>query len=218
VARAFAAEGDRLALLARRAEELEALVAGLPGGDRDRYLPLAVDLTSATDAGRAAATVRERLGPAEVLLHLVGVYKDGTGVDPASAETLPFVIDVNFWTAAHALRAFLPQVTAGGRGRIVTVSSVFAQAPTAGSAAYAAAKAALEALTLGLARQVAGSGTTANVIVVRSIKSAAARAAATGREAAAWTTPEEVAAAMRWLCSDEAAAVNGVRLPLYGRG
>ena len=87
VAARFAADGDRLALIARSGEEVEALAATLPGG-RDRHLGIAADLGSADATKAAAATIRERLGAAAVLLQLVGGYAGGTPfVDGTDGET-----------------------------------------------------------------------------------------------------------------------------------
>jgi NAD(P)-dependent dehydrogenase (short-subunit alcohol dehydrogenase family) len=78
------------------------------------------------------------------------------------------------------------------------------------------AKAASDALILALADEVRGTGVTANLIVVDSIDTPEARGAAPKKGRS--TPAEEIAAALLYLCSDEAAAINGARLPLTGRG
>ena len=77
VAHAFADEGARCALLARDEGACIGLAMSLPGATR-RHLPLSADLGSAAAASAAAGSVREKLGPASVLLHLVGGYAGGT--------------------------------------------------------------------------------------------------------------------------------------------
>src|SRR5262245_52928780 len=206
VARRFAGSGARLALLARSDEEVANLAADLPGGS-DRHLGLAVDLADASSAADAAARVRERLGPASVLLHLVGGYAGGTPFVDGTDDEWRHLIDLNLWTTVHAIRAFLPDVIAAESGRVVTMSVFVAAAPTPKHAAYAATKAAVEALTISVGRDLAGTSATSNVIVVRSI----------GDEKPTDTRPEEIAAAMSWLCSPEAGAVNGQRIVLHGR-
>jgi 3-oxoacyl-[acyl-carrier protein] reductase len=84
-------------------------------------------------------------------------------------------------------------------------------------AAYSVAKAAGETLLRTLAREVSGSGVTVNVLVGRMIDTDHVRETAPSPKNAPWTTPEEVAAAMRFLCSDEAAAITGARIALDGR-
>ncbi|MDQ3929289.1 MAG: SDR family oxidoreductase, partial [Chloroflexota bacterium] len=81
---------------------------------------------------------------------------------------------------------------------------------------YVAGKAAQEALILTLARELAGSGVTANILQVRTIDTKHERDAQKTSKNANWTTPEEIASAVLYLCSNEAHVVNGARIPLYG--
>jgi NAD(P)-dependent dehydrogenase (short-subunit alcohol dehydrogenase family) len=206
VARRFAGDGARLALLARDEESCIGLAMSLPGGAR-RHRGVPVDLSVAASAVAAADIVRERLGPPSVLLHLVGGYAGGTPFLEGTDDEWAHLLDLNLWSTVHAIRAFLPDVIAAGHGRIVTVSTFVAATPTPKHAAYAASKAAVEALTISVARDLAGTTATSNVVVIRAI----------GDEKPTETRAEEIAAAMAWLCSPEAGAVNGQRIPLIGR-
>jgi NAD(P)-dependent dehydrogenase (short-subunit alcohol dehydrogenase family) len=206
VAAGFAEAGARLALLDQSEDGVANLVATLPGGP-SRHLAIGVDLGSAELATAAAGTVRDRLAPASVLLQLVGGYTGGRPFVENDDEELASQLNLNLWTTAHAVRAFLPDIAAAENGRIVTVSTFVAQAPTAKHAAYAASKAAVEALTISVARDLAGTSATANVVVLRSI----------GDEKPTDQRPDEIAAAMLWLCSAEAGATNGQRINLFGR-
>lgn len=206
VTRAFAQAGDRLALLGRRAEVLEHLAASLPGGSA-RHLPVPVDLGDAQATLAAAERVQAELGAATVLLHLAGGYRGGLGLVEAAAEEWEAMLAVNLWPTVHVLRVFLPQIRTAEHGRIVTVSTPFARAPLATGAAYSATKAAVEAITLSVARELSGTTATANVILVRTIGDAKPH----------HTRPAEIAAALRWLCSPDAGVVNGQLVPLLGR-
>ena len=168
VAARFAEAGARLALIARSADEVEALAAELPGGT-ERHLGVEVDLGNAEATTAAAAKVRERLGPAAVLLHLVGGYAGGTPFAETDDAAWAHLLDLNLWSTIHAVRAFLPDIAAAPAGRVVTVSTFVAAAPTPKHAVYAASKAAVEALTISVARDLAGTTATANVVVLRSI-------------------------------------------------
>lgn len=202
----FAETGARLALLARSEEEVAALASELPGG-LDRHAGLAADLGDAASARAAAAAVRDRLGPAAVLLQLVGGYAGGTPFVDGDDEEFRHLLDLNLWSTIHAVRAFLPDVIAAEHGRIVTVSTYVAATPTPKHAAYVATKAAVEALTISVARDLAGTSATANVVVLRAI----------GDEKPTEQRPEEIAAVMAFLCSPEAGTINGQRIPLIGR-
>jgi len=206
VARRFAEDGARLALLARDEENCIGLAASLPGGmQRHRGVP--VDLSDAESAAAAADSIRERLGPASVLLHLVGGYFGGTPFVDTTDDDWRGQIELNLMSTIHAVRVFLPDISAASNGRVVAVSTPVAGAPTPGHAAYAATKAAVEALIMSVGRDLAGTTATANVLLVRAI----------GDEKPNQTRPEELAATMAWLASAEAGAVNGQRIPVLGR-
>ena len=206
VVRRFADAGARIALLDRDDERCIGLAMSLPGGPK-RHLGVPVDLNDAVSAGAAADTVRERMGPASILLHLVGGYAGGTPFVEGDDEEFRHMLDLNLWTTIQAIRAFLPDIAAAEHGRIVTVSTFVAASPTPKHAAYAASKAAVEALTISVARDLAGTTATANVVVLRAI----------GKDKPTDQRPEEIAAAMAWLCTPEAGTINGQRIPLIGR-
>ncbi len=126
------------------------------------------------------------------------------------------MLQQHLWTTFYVAQAFVPHLVANGWGRIMAVSSPTATRPAAKSAPYAAGKAAQEALLLTLAQELAGSGVTANLLVVRAIDTQHRRDSERTAETANWTTPEEIASAIVYLCSDAAGVVNGARMPLYG--
>ena len=206
VAERFAADGARLALLARDEESCVGVAMALPGGIR-RHRGIPVDLSDRVSATAAADTVREKLGPPRVLLHLVGNYAGGVPFGEFPLDEWHRLIDVNLISTIHATRAFLPDIRAAEHGRIITMSTPLATAPVTNVAGYAATKAAVESLTMSIAKELAGTTATANVVLVRTI----------GDEKPTQTRPEEIAAAMLWLCSPAAGPINGQRIPLVGR-
>ena len=206
VAERFAAEGATLALLARDEESCIGVAMGLPGGiQRHRGFP--VDLSDPESATAAADAVREKLGPPHVLLHLVGNYAGGVPFDEFALDEWHRLLDVNLMSTVHAARAFLPDIRAARNGRLITMSTPLATAPPTNVAAYAATKAAVESLTMSIAKELGGTTATANVVLVRTI----------GDAKPTYTAPSDIAAAMLWLCSPEAGPINGQRIPLVGR-
>jgi NAD(P)-dependent dehydrogenase (short-subunit alcohol dehydrogenase family) len=103
-------------------------------------------------------------------------------------------------------RALVPHLVAGGWGRVIAISTPVAVTPTAKMAPHAIGKAAQEALPLTLAREVAGTGVTVNLLLVRKIDAEHARDRDPSPPRASWTTPEEIVAAIRYLCTDEPAS------------
>lgn len=214
---AFASEDTRLGLVGTDLGRLVDLAASI-GLAEDRWVPAVGDLRQPEEARAVAGAVVERFGRIDVLLHLVGGWAGGTAIvdlDPVQVREL---LDQHLWTTHNVVQAVTPGMVERGWGRVVAVSSPFAVDPAAKMGAYAVAKAAEEILLRTLAREVAGAGVTANVLAVRSIDARYEREASPTPRNAAWTTPEEIASVMLFLCSDAAAAVNGVRLPLDGRG
>jgi NAD(P)-dependent dehydrogenase (short-subunit alcohol dehydrogenase family) len=108
-------------------------------------------------------------------------------------------------------------MVAGGWGRVIAVSTPYAANPLGKGASYAIAKGAEETLLRALAREVASAGVTANLVVVKRIDVDHDREREPSPQNATWTTPEEIAVVMRFLCTDEAAAITGARIPLDGR-
>jgi NAD(P)-dependent dehydrogenase (short-subunit alcohol dehydrogenase family) len=213
----FAADGARLALVGRDAGRLRdvAHAASLADG---AWLPVVADLKDRAAASAAVAETEERLGPVDVLLHLVGGWAGGTAVADLDPDELARMIDQHVWTTLHLAAAVVPGMVERGFGRILAVSSPFAANPAPRGASYAVAKAGQEALLRTLARETAGTGVTANLVVVRTIDAEHQRDATPTAKNAAWTTPEEVADALAYLASPAAAAINGARVPLDGRG
>ncbi len=210
VARALASEGARLALLSTNEDKLEKLASALQLPD-DRVLTGAFDLTTAEGTKQAASAVIEKYGQVDILVHVVGGWTGGKRVVDTPAEDVSGMLNQHLWTTFYLAQALLPYLEANKWGRIVVVSSPFASKPPVELSAYVVGKAAQEALILSIAKESASAGVTANILQVKSI----AAANETPKKASA-TTPEDITAAILYLCSDEAGMVNGARLPLYG--
>jgi NAD(P)-dependent dehydrogenase (short-subunit alcohol dehydrogenase family) len=217
VAATFAADGARLGLAASHRDRLERLAADLALPE-DRWTPALGDLRDPSAARAAVAAVVDRFGRVDVLLHLVGGWAGGTAVVDLEPADVAAMLDPHLWMTLNVCQAVLPGMVERGWGRIVAVSSPFAANPSAKGGSYAIAKAAEETLVRTIAREVAATGVTANLLVVKAIDTAHARESDPTPKNAAWTTPEEIAATVRFLCSDEAGAINGARIALDGRG
>jgi len=205
--RLFAGAGARLALTARSPEALD----GLAGA-----LSLPADVTDAASVDELVGQTMAHLGRIDVLLHIAGGWRGGQTVAETALDDVDFLMALNFKSAFLLCRAVLPHLTAQGWGRIVAVGARTAVQPGRRSGAYAASKAALIALIESIAAEVKGKGVTANVVLPSTIDTPANRRAMPNADFAKWVPPEQIAAAMLYLCSDEAAPINGARLPLYG--
>ncbi len=212
----FAAAGAKLGLVGTAKTRLDELAAGLHL-DPDAWIGTKADLRRSADATRAVNEIAKRFGRVDVVLHLVGGWSGGTKIPALDPADLVKMLDQHVWTTLHIARAVVPGMVERGWGRFIAISATVALDGASGMAAYAVAKAGEEALLRTLAREVAGTGVTANVLVARKIDAAHQREKAPSPKNASWTTPEELVAAMRYLCSEEAGAVNGARIPFTGR-
>jgi NAD(P)-dependent dehydrogenase (short-subunit alcohol dehydrogenase family) len=185
-------------------------------GDQER-LPDSVeavyaDLSDPDDVGRA---VRIAAGddehPLRAVANLVGGFKDGQPVADTPLAEFEAQFELNVRPTYLVTQCALPRLVAAGGGAIVCVSSKAAFEPWAGGSGYAASKAAVAALARAVAKEHAGDGVRCNVIVPTMIDTPANRAANPG---AKMVPPERIANVIRFLCSDESAALNGAVVPV----
>jgi NADP-dependent 3-hydroxy acid dehydrogenase YdfG len=133
-ARAFAAEGHRLALLARRADRIQALAAELGNG----AIAISADVTDRDALAAAAERVKSELGGADILVNNAGVMLLAPFSSEQHAESRQMV-EVNLLGAMTATEVFLDQLRRDG-GDLVNISSVAGRTARAGNAGYAATK------------------------------------------------------------------------------
>ena len=133
-ARALAADGHRLALLARRADRIEALAEELGDG----AIAIAADVTDRGSIVAAASRVQDELGGADILVNNAGVMLLAPFSSDQQAE-IRQMVEVNLLGAITATEVFLDQLRDGG-GDLVNISSVAGRTARAGNAVYAATK------------------------------------------------------------------------------
>ncbi|MBW8011383.1 MAG: SDR family oxidoreductase [Chloroflexi bacterium] len=216
VTRVLAENGATLALLGRNQNKLDTLAAGLNLSD-DNLLTHPLDAGNHKSANQAVGAVVSKFGRAEILLHFVGGWVSGQSLINTPEADVVDMLDQHLWSTYHMTQAFLPHALENRWGRLVVVSSPNATHAAKHNTPYSVGKAAQEALVLTVAQEAEGSGVTANIIHVRNIDTEHKRSKDPAKYAG-WTSPEEIASAILYLCSSEGGMVNGIRLPLYGRG
>lgn len=173
------------------------------------------------DATRAALDGLLLDGPLQVVVNNAGIHDDAPMAGMSEAQWRR-VIDVSLHGFFHVTQPLLLPMARTRWGRIVSVSSVAAVLGNRGQTNYAAAKAALHGATRSLAREMASRGITANVVAPGVIAGRMADAAIPVEmvkqmvPAARAGTPDEVAALVKFLCSDAAGYINGQVIGVNG--
>lgn len=211
VVTAAASAGARLALVDVDASRLEPLRAAWPEAV---VAADSVDLLDGDAVDEYVAGLEERVGAVDTVWHLVGGWRGGTPFEEQPLADWALLHDLLVRSTVHVARAFTPALVSSGRGRFAIVSSPQATRPTSDNAAYAAMKAAAEAVVLALADRLSGAGGTANVVVVQGILTPAMREQQPGRVRPGLVGAEDIATALVYLAADASAAMNGQRLRL----
>jgi 3-oxoacyl-[acyl-carrier protein] reductase len=187
---------------------------------------LSADVADGAAADEMLARLTDELGPVLVLVNNAGMTADNLSMR-LSDEEWSRVLDVNLTGAFRLTRAALGPMMRQRFGRVINVSSVVGLRGNPGQANYAASKAGLIGFTRTVAAEVARRGVTVNAVAPGLIETELTRDftgnGANGSSvlleaipARRTGTPEEVAAAIRFLASDEAAYVTGAVLPIDG--
>lgn len=209
-AQAFAALGDRVAVTSR-------------SGSVEGFLTVKCDVTSADEVDAAFSEVEQQLGAPEVVVANAGVTRDGLSMKMTD-DAFTSVVDANLTGAFRVARRAIPKMMRARGGRLIFMSSVAGLTGSAGQVNYASSKAGLVGLARSLARELAPRNITANVVAPGPITTDMT-AALTDEQRAALVeavplarpgTPEEVAAAVTFLASPEAAYITGAVLPVDG--
>lgn len=210
-ARRFAALGDHVAVTYNSSP---------PPAD---VFGVACDVTDVASVDAAFAAVEEKFGPVEVLVSNAGITKDMLLLRMSESD-FSTVVDTNLTGAYRVAKRAAQGMLRARRGRIIFVGSVVGLLGSAGQANYAAAKAGLVGLGRSLARELASRSITVNVVAPGPVATDMIAALSEDRQAALsgavplgrMAAPEEIAGAIAFLASDDAAYITGAVLPVDG--
>jgi 3-oxoacyl-[acyl-carrier protein] reductase len=211
IAKAFAAQGDKVAITYRSGEVPEGLFG------------VRCDVTSAEDVERAFGEVEAQQGPVEVLVANAGITRD-TLLLRMSDEDFEAVLGTNLVGSFRVAKRASKGMLRLKRGRIVLISSVVGLSGSAGQANYAASKAGLVGFARSVAREIGSRGITCNVVAPGFVDTDMTAVLTDDRKAEIlkqvplnrYASVEEIAGVVKFLASPDAAYITGAVIPVDG--
>ena len=211
IAQAFLAAGDRVAVTARSGKG--------PAGT----LTVTADVTDSDSLNTALAQIEAELGPVEIAVLNAGMTRDQL-LMRMSDEDFETVVDTNLSGAYRVVQRVTRGMLKAKRGRIIFIGSVVALLGTPGQVNYAASKAGLIGMARAITRELGSKNITANVVAPGFIDTDMTAELSPEQQqsyreripAARFAKPEEVAAVVRWLASEEADYISGAVIPVDG--
>ncbi|MCX6418887.1 MAG: 3-oxoacyl-[acyl-carrier-protein] reductase [Actinobacteria bacterium] len=211
VARAFAAQGDNVAITYRSGEP--------PAG----FLAVKCDVTDASSVDAAIAEIAEKQGAVEVVVANAGITRD-TLLMRMTDDDFTSVLDANLTGAFRVIRAASKAMVRSRKGSIVLMSSVVAMTGSAGQANYAASKAGMVGLARSLARELGSRSITVNVVAPGFIDTDMTAELPDDRKEqilaqvplARYGRTDDVANTVLFLTSDAGAYITGAVIPVDG--
>ena len=214
--------GARVVLAARNLERLNELASEIREAGRQAFT-VQIDLSSEESIRDAFARTAREFGTPEILVNNAGITKDGLALRMKRADW-DAVLTTNLTGTFLCIQQVLPSMMKARWGRIINISSVVGEIGNPGQANYAASKAGLLGLTKTLAQEMGSRGITVNAVapgfietdmtgvLADDVRERLLASIPVGRMG----TPADVAAAVRFLASAEAAYVNGHVLDVNG--
>ncbi|ASO19816.1 3-oxoacyl-[acyl-carrier protein] reductase [Actinoalloteichus hoggarensis] len=211
IAQAFVAQGDKVAVTHRG--------SAVPDG----LLGVRCDVTDGAQVEAAFKEIAEAHGPVEVLVSNAGITAD-TLLLRMNEDTFDRVIDTNLAGAYRVAKQAASAMLRKRWGRIIFISSVAGLSGSPGQVNYAASKAGLVGMARSIARELGSRNITANVVAPGFVETEMTETVSDERKAEIlgqaairrFGRPEEIAAAVTWLASDESSYVTGAVLPVDG--
>ena len=219
IAEAFVAKGAKVVGTATSQSGADAISAYLGDGG----CGLVLNVTSSESVETLFATIKERFGDVDILINNAGITRDNLLMRMKDDEWQD-IIDTNLTSLYRLSKPVLRSMMKKRHGRIVSIGSVVGTMGNAGQTNYAAAKAGLIGFTKSLAREVASRGITVNAVAPGFIETDMTQALNDDQRAGILSQvpanrlgdPKEIAAAVLFLASDEAAYVTGETLHVNG--
>ena len=223
IAKRLAAEGAKIAVVSRTESNSARTADAINALAPDTAKPYAVDVADFDAVQKAGDQILADFGRCDILVNNAGITRDTLAMR-MSSEDWDLVLQTNLKGAFNFTRAVLRAMVKQRSGRIINISSVSGLMGLAGQANYAASKAGLIGMTKSIAREIASRGITVNVVapgfietdmtapIPEQLKESFVKQIPAQR----FGQPDEIAAAIAFLCTTEAAYITGTTLNVDG--
>ncbi|MFN2118717.1 MAG: SDR family NAD(P)-dependent oxidoreductase [Candidatus Promineifilaceae bacterium] len=216
-AMAFHDAGAKLALIDRRREDLSDVFAdSIPEGEMCFYV--SGDLTDEQYVSEAVDAIYQNFGSFDVLVNIAGGFTMGPPVHETPVDSWDFMINLNARTVFLMSRATIPYFIDQGHGKIINIGARAALSGKPYMAPYTVSKSAVIRLTESMAEELKEiDGINVNCILPGTIDTMRNRQDMPDADFSKWVTPQALADIIVFLASEDARAINGASIPVYGR-
>ncbi len=216
-AMAFHEAGARLAVIDRKHDDLRRVFGEtVPEGETCFYV--SGDLTDAQSVSEMIAAIWQYFGRLDVLVNIAGGFTMGPPVHETPVDSWDFMINLNARTVFLMSRAVIPHFIDQKYGKIVNIGARAALSGKPYMAPYVVSKSAVIRLTESIAAELRDvEGINVNCVLPGTIDTIRNREDMPDADFSKWVTPRALADVITFLASDDARAINGASIPVYGR-
>lgn len=223
ICRALADDGHKVVTTEfKEAIPPEKWLAG-QAADGYEFEAVTMDVSSFEEVEKASNEIKEKFGSPDVLVNNAGITRDGL-LHKMTSDQWQAVLRTNLDSLFNVTRQFINEMRDKGWGRIVNIASINGQKGQFGQANYSAAKAGVHGFTMALAQESARKGITVNSVapgytatpMVTTMREDVIEKIVAQIPMGRLAEVNEIAAIVRFLCSDQAAFISGANIPING--
>jgi NAD(P)-dependent dehydrogenase (short-subunit alcohol dehydrogenase family) len=209
--------GVRLALFDRADGRLSKIFPEWIDSSEHIFIEL-IDLVDEEKVSVAVSRVVQRFGRIDILINAAGGYRAGEPTHETTDQDWNFMMDLNARTVLNVSRTVIPHMLEQSSGKVLNIAARPGLKGPRNGAAYAASKSAVMRLTESMSAELKHEGINVNAVLPGTIDTPANREQMPKANFDTWVSQENLSNVIRFLVSDEAAAIHGALIPVYGTG
>jgi len=216
VVKKFYKSGSQLILFDRQPDSIKLNMPEIVSYP-ERFLLSKVDVTNPGSIEQAVIESLEWSGHIDILVNTVGGFYSGKSLHETPVDKLDFMIKLNLYSVFLLCRQVIPIMIDQSFGKIVNIAARPGLKGSSNSAVYSASKSGVIRLTESMAAELKHKGINVNCVIPGTIDTPQNRKSMPDADYSRWVNPNQIADVILFLTSDEASAINGAAIPVYGR-